>query len=144
MASGARRRLLRLRLTRVGRKIDVAPFPGDDLFANLRCRFSLSVFLIGEYRFHPARRAERRMIVAIAIEQARVVDGFAIAPAIARQLIENFLFFRRDGVNVARQRIGEHFGIQCLRQRPFRWFFVVCRDALRETRRQRMLRDLGV
>ena len=47
------------------------------------------------------------MLVHVAIEQALVVDRFAVAAAIAGLLIENLLFFCGDRVHPLIQRIDK-------------------------------------
>src|SRR5580704_9068618 len=109
------------------REVYIFPLAVHDFLANLRRGLSLLRFGVGEDRFLLAQHAMRAVIIREAIEQTLVAD-FLIAPAITGLLIEEFLFFSGQGVNVLCLRVHELLGVERLGQRSLGCLSVIRRN----------------
>ena len=90
-------------------EIHVLPFAANDAFANLRGRPTFACLLVGVKIFTDANLAAGAVFAGETIQQAAVALA-AVAMAIARLLIKNFLNAGRDGVGVLHERIRKSLG----------------------------------
>jgi hypothetical protein len=117
---GERESLCRGRQRRlVLRHIDALPGAVLDAFANLCARFAFARLLVRIKILSLANPTCRGVFAHITIEQAAMALA-AVAVAIARLLIKNFLDARRQSVGILRNRLGEERRTQCCRQRSRR------------------------
>ena len=89
--------------------VDGLPFAANDAVADLRGSFSFAGLLVGIEVFANANLATRAVFTDEAIEQAGVSLA-AVAVAIARLLVQNFLDVGGDRVSVLHDGIGKSFG----------------------------------
>src|SRR5712671_1589872 len=102
----------------VFRHVHLLPLAVLDPRADLRGGFALARLLVGIKTFADTNIAARRMFAGKAIEQA-AVSLAAVAMAIARLLIQDFLDAHGNGIRVLHHDAGEQRGTERRGKRPW-------------------------